>query len=317
MQKYGKTLNNGRFFPIFYNFAEKFNVSAMKYNAVDFKIRCDEALMQTCRELLADAAGEAGFESFEDTEEGLKGYVQTDLFHAVQLDEAIQSFPIEGVDISYEVSEVEDQDWNETWEEQGFDPIIIDERCIIYDARQQGDTPLCAHLAPLRIGIEARMAFGTGTHETTRMVVSRLLDLPLEGKRVLDCGCGTGILAIVAAKCGAREAIAYDIDEWSVKNTLHNAELNDVSCITALCGDSSVLSHVSGVFDVVLANINRNILLADMRHFAEVLATDGTLILSGFYEEDVALITTEAQKHGLHPVGTTTENNWACVAFKR
>ena len=175
----------------------------MKYYAVDFTIQCSDELLQTSRELLADSAGEAGFESFEDNEHGITGYIQTDLFHRESLQQAIDDFPIDGVNITYEVSQAEDRDWNSEWEEAGFDPIIVNGKCIIYDARQQGTTPLSSLLAPLRIAIAARMAFGTGTHETTRMVVSQLLDLEIEGKRVLDCGCGTGILAIAAAKLGA------------------------------------------------------------------------------------------------------------------
>ena len=289
----------------------------MKYYAVDFTIQCSDELLQTSRELLADSAGEAGFESFEDNEHGITGYIQTDLFHRESLQQAIDDFPIDGVNITYEVSQAEDRDWNSEWEEAGFDPIIVNGKCIIYDARQQGTTPLSSLLAPLRIAIAARMAFGTGTHETTRMVVSQLLDLEIEGKRVLDCGCGTGILAIAAAKLGAIHVVAYDIDEWSVENTRHNAELNGVeSKIEVLHGDSSVLSHVSGVFQLVVANINRNILLADMHAFCDVMAHGGTLILSGFYTEDTPLLEAEARKNGLTLVSQSSENNWACLVMK-
>lgn len=301
----------------FNNFAAKFNVKCMKYYAVEFFIACGSELQQTVRELLADEAATAGFESYEDTEKGLIGYVQVDLFNRPMLDDIIKRFPIHGVNISYDITEVQQQDWNETWENTGFDPIFIGDRCVIYDVRQQGDAPLSALLAPLRIGIEARMAFGTGTHETTRMVVSTLLDMPLEGLRVLDCGCGTGILGIVASKCGASEVVAYDIDEWSVENTHHNASINGVENIDVLQGDSSVLSHVSGVFDVVLANINRNILLADMPRFCEVLDSGGTLILSGFYEEDAALLIAKATAHDLALTETKYDHQWTCLKFKK
>ena len=290
----------------------------MKYYAVDFTIQCSEDLLQTSRELLADSAGEAGFESFEDTEHGIMGYVQTDLFDREGLDQAIADFPIDDVSITYEVSKAEDRDWNSEWEEAGFDPIIVNGKCIIYDARQQGTTPLSSLLAPLRIAIDARMAFGTGTHETTRMVVSELTKMDLTGRQVLDCGCGTGILAIVAAKLGASHVVAYDIDEWSVENTSHNAELNNVDgSIEVLHGDSSVLSHVSGVFQLVVANINRNILLADMHAFCDVMAHGGTLILSGFYTEDIPMMLEKASKLNLTLVSQSSENNWACLVFKR
>ena len=289
----------------------------MKYYAVDFHIQCSDDLLQTCRELLADSAGEVGFESFEDNEHGITGYVQTDKFDREGLQQAIDSFPIDGAQITFDVSEAEDRDWNSEWEEAGFDPIIVNGKCIIYDARQQGTTPLSSLLAPLRIAIDARMAFGTGTHETTRMVVSQLTSMEIDGWQVLDCGCGTGILAIVAAKLGAKHVVAYDIDEWSVENTRHNAELNHVEkSIEALHGDSSVLSHVSGVFRLVVANINRNVLLADMHAFCDVMAHGGTLILSGFYTEDTPILVEEAGKHNLTLISQSSENNWACLVFK-
>ena len=271
--------------------------------------------MQTCRDLLADVAAEAGFESFEETSDGLTGYVQVDLFDSPKLEESIREFPIEGVKISFETTEAESQDWNETWEQEGFDPIIIDGRCVIYDARKQGDQQLSCHIAPLRIAIEAKMAFGTGTHETTRMVVAKMLSIPMEGRRVLDCGCGTGILSIVAAKLGAKDIVAYDIDEWSVENTQHNAHLNGVDNITTLQGDSSVLSHVSGMFDFVLANINRNILLADLPSMCEVLVPGGSLIISGFYEEDTALLVEKAKELGLTLQSSSSSGNWKMLSF--
>jgi len=289
----------------------------MKYYAVNFKIACEESLLQTCRDLLADMAAEAGFESFEDSEDGLIGYVQTNLFHSRILDESIKSFPIGGVKIDFKVSEAENQDWNETWEQEGFDPIIIDGRCIIYDARKQRETQLSKHIAPLRIAIEAKLAFGTGTHETTRMIVAELLDLPIEGKRVLDCGCGTGILSIVSAKLGAKDVVAYDIDEWSVENTQHNASLNKVDNIMVLQGDSSVLSHVSGMFDIVLANINRNILLDDMKVFEELIKAYGLLIISGFYKEDIPALSNHAATFGLKLMSVEEQNDWACCIFTK
>lgn len=289
----------------------------MKYYAVEFIITCSSELRQTVRELLADEVASAGFESYEDTEKGIIGYVQVDMFDRPMLDDAISHFSIPDVTITYDITEAQQQDWNETWEKAGFDPIFIGDRCVIYDVRQQGNTPLSALLAPLRIGIEARMAFGTGTHETTRMVVSALLDIPLDQCRVLDCGCGTGILGIVAAKCGAKEVVAYDIDEWSVENARHNASINGVENIEVLQGDSSVLSHVSGIFNVVLANINRNILLADMSKFCEVLNTNGTLILSGFYEEDAAQLIAEAASHDLALTETRNDHQWVCLKFKK
>lgn len=287
----------------------------MKYYLADFKILPPEGVdLQTCRDVLADLAAGAGFESFEDQPEGMTGYVQTSLFDKESLDESIKYFPIQGTTIEYKVEEAEDKDWNEQWEEGGFDPITVGERCVIYDAKNSA-APQLTRPDELCVGIEAKLAFGTGTHETTRMIVSMLLDMDLEGKSVLDCGCGTGILGIVASKCGAKHVTAYDIDEWSVNNTRHNAQLNGVDNLEVLEGDASVLSHVSGLFDVVLANINRGILLQDMPHFIDMTHKNSTLILSGFYSSDAPLLIERASELGLRETLRKTNGDWCCLKF--
>jgi ribosomal protein L11 methyltransferase len=165
--------------------------------------------------------------------------------------------------------------------------------------------------------IDAKLAFGTGNHETTRMIVKTMFETEIKGNSVLDCGCGTGILSIVAAKLGAAHVTGYDIDEWSVRNTEHNAELNGVSDdVEVLHGDAHVLTHISGMFNIIIANINRNILLNDMPYFKEVMAADGTLILSGFYEDDVPLLVEKASTLGLLYEGKKTENGWAMIVLK-
>ena len=255
----------------------------MKYLVAKFKIATSEDLLQVCKDLLSDSAAEAGFESFEETQEGLEAYVQKELFDKDALDASIADFPIEGTDISYTIEDAEDKDWNEEWEEQGFDPICVDDQVLIYDAKHPELHPTTSP-DHIEIGIEAKLAFGTGNHETTRMIVSTLLNMNLYKMRVLDCGCGTGILGLVASKLGASEVVGYDIDEWSVENAKHNAVLNGVTNMEVLFGNSQVINHISGVFDLVLANINRNILLDDMRAFRSVMNIGGTLVLSGFYE---------------------------------
>lgn len=280
-----------------------------------FNISCEADKLDIAADLLADAAGACGFEAFTGAPDALTGYVQTDQFDKDALDGVIEEFPIEGVTITYEVVNAPNEDWNKEWEESGFEPINIDDECIIYDAKH-GCEADHAHADCLKIGIEARQAFGTGTHETTQMIVSQLLNTDLQGKQVLDCGCGTGILGIVAAKLGAEHIVAYDIDEWSVENTRHNAQLNGVEeKIEVLHGNSTVINHISGLFDIVLANINRNILLADMEMFCKVMHSGTTLIISGFYTEDTPHLIEEAEKHGLHVAGRKTRNNWACIAF--
>lgn len=281
----------------------------MKYYEAIFTITPDS---EPARDIVSALAGEAGFESFDNEVDGLKGYVQVDLFDKEKLNTSLNGFPIDGVHVDYKISEVNDEDWNATWEQEGFEPIKIADKCVIYDAKDADKINSDDSLPKMKIGIDARQAFGTGTHETTQMMVGTLLELDLKGKHVLDCGCGTGILGIVAAKCGASEVVGYDIDDWSVRNALHNAELNGVK-MEVFEGDKGVLSHVSGLFDVVLANINRNILLADMPAFRDVMGSDSLLIISGFYEEDIPVLLDKAKELGLKEVSRKTNGDWACV----
>ncbi len=257
-------------------------------------------------------AGEAGFETFEETETGLKGYVQQSLFDVSVLKTALEDFPFEDTTISYDIREAEDRDWNEQWEQEGFEPIVISDNLIIHDGRHLPDsTP------DIAIEIDAKLAFGTGTHETTRMICSTLLELQPKG-RVLDCGTGTGILSICALKLGAQEAIGYDIDEWSVDNARHNAVINQVdNRFTSLLGDASILNKVEGTFDLVMANINRNILLNDMPQFVSKMNADATLILSGFYTDDCQTLIEKAQTLGLTLQQQKEDQQWACLVLTR
>lgn len=284
----------------------------MKYKIADFKIACTPELTQIAKDLLPDLMGEVGFESFEDTPDGLKGYIPADLMDTNSLKQVLETFPLEGVNITYTLSDTEDKNWNEAWENTGFAPINIDNQVLVYDARA-GKKPAVNSL--INIGIEAKQAFGTGTHETTRMMIGAMLQLSLKGKRVLDCGCGTGILGIAALKLGAEAVVGFDIDEWSVENTQHNAAINEVDNIEVFHGDAHVLSHVSGVFDVVLANINRNILLNDMPTYLEIMNAGSVLIISGFYEEDVKLLDEKANSLGLVKTSQKTDNHWCCLTF--
>lgn len=289
----------------------------MKYYAIKFNIQTSNELMQIAKDLLTDCSAEAGCESFEETDNGIIAYAQQEVWDKEEMDSQIESFPLDNTKITYTIEEAEDKDWNQCWEDEGFDPITVDNKIVIYDAKHTTLDELCSFTdkAPIAIAIDAKLAFGTGTHQTTRMIVSTLLHSDIEGKRVLDCGCGTGILGITASKLGAQEVVGYDIDEWSVENTRHNAEINKVENMDVLHGDSTVLNHISGVFDIVLANINRNILLQDMHQFRDVMAGNSKLILSGFYEEDVPLLLEKAKELGLEEYGRKTDNNWCCLAL--
>ena len=289
----------------------------MKYLVATFNIEAEADLLEASRDLLADGAAQAGFESFEETEQGMDAYVQKELFDREALDAYIADFPISDAHITYSIQDAEDKDWNQEWEEQGFEPIYVADQVVIYDAKHPELYPDTSDRPDIiEIGIEAKLAFGTGNHETTRMIISQLLQMPIKTKRVLDCGTGTGILGLTASKLGAKEVVGYDIDEWSVENAKHNAVLNGVDNMEVLFGNSSVLNHISGVFDVVMANINRNILLNDMRLFRSVMNTDATLILSGFYEEDVPVLLEKANELGLHETARHTDNNWTCLVLK-
>ena len=291
----------------------------MKYFEVDFHISSPEELMQDSRDILSALLGEAGFETFEETVDGLKGYVQQTMFSQQNLDTSLMAFPFENVTINYEIREAEDKDWNEQWEQEGFEPIVVinNKTIIVHDGRHlPTDTSL--YQSPVtEIEIDAHLAFGTGTHETTQMILETLLEQRLEGCRVLDCGCGTGILGIAALKLGARESVGYDIDEWSVENARHNAVINrvDEHFISHL-GDATVLDSIPEKFDFVLANINRNILLADMEAFRRKMMTGATLVLSGFYHTDVPSLVEKAQLLGFTMAYEKQKSDWACLVFR-
>ena len=293
----------------------------MKYFEVDFVIQTLPGMLQDARDIVSAFAGEAGFETFTDTENGLKGYVQQAVLDEPLLRQLLDELPMQDTTVSYTIAEAEDRDWNEQWEQEGFEPIVVDceNGCtvIVHDGRhlpQQLSEPADNVLT---IEIDAHLAFGTGTHETTRMMIASLMKLPLRNKRVLDCGCGTGILGIAALKGGAEACTGYDIDEWSADNARHNAVINCVdNRFTSLLGDASILSDLDEQFDIVLANINRNILLADLPAFRSKMNPGATLLLSGFYEGDIAMLSSAAQAQGLTLLQQTVDNEWACLMFQ-
>lgn len=280
----------------------------MKYLEFSFHTTpCTEVVNDVLSAVLADA----GFESFVEQPDGLLAYIQQNLYDEASVEAAISEFPIPDTAIEYSFVEAEDKDWNEEWEKNFFQPIVIGNLCVIHSTFHH-DVPE----AEYDIAINPQMAFGTGHHETTSLVIGEILDSNMEGKKVLDMGCGTSILAILARMKGAASCTAIDIDDWCVRNSIENIELNGVDEIEVCLGDASILAD-KGPFDMVIANINRNILLADMQHYVARMNEGATLLMSGFYVDDIPLIKAEAERLGLTFNGCKEKNRWVVTSFKR
>lgn len=280
----------------------------MKYIEVKFNTIPDTEVV---KDVLSAVIGEIGFESFVYGDNGMTAYIQQKLFDENRLEQAISNFPIENVQIGYAVKEAEDKNWNKVWEENFFTPIVVGDRCVIHSTFHK-DVPE----AQYDIIINPQMAFGTGHHETTSLILEELLDAELEGKSVLDMGCGTSILAILASMRGAGKLLAVDIDNWCVENSKDNFRLNNINNIEVVEGDASILSD-KGPFDVVIANINRNILTADMHSYVERMNPGAIIYMSGFYIDDIPVIRKEAEKNGLFFVHHNEKNRWADVMFRK
>ena len=320
----------------------------MKY----YEVKC---VLQPFSEMAADVLSaelaEIGFESFSQTEDCLLAYIQQSEWDEARMQEVVQGFPLPDVNISYVRAEAPDEDWNQVWEEEGFQPIIIPtassvpskggengEACIVVHDVKHTDVPP----AKYDILITPRLAFGTGSHQTTRLILRTLASLDLKGKHVIDAGTGTGILAIMAIKRGAASVFAYDIDEWSVENTKDNLLLNHIAsliplskggvnlseaspftpplegmgeAVVVVCGDSSVLEGQPQA-DLLIANINRNILLQDLPRFAKAIKPKGKMILSGFYLSDVPVLKEAASRLGFSLKEQENEEEWAMLLFE-
>ena len=278
----------------------------MKYIEVSFTV---SPLSETANDIIAALAMEQGFESFVESPDGTTGYVPAHLYDEEALQAILADFPMEDITITFTAEEMEDKDWNEEWEKNFFQPIVIGDRCCIHSTFHK-DTPQTEY----EILINPQMAFGTGHHETTSSIICELLDADLEGKSVLDMGCGTSILAILASMRGANTVTAIDIDDWCVNNSRDNIELNGIHNIKVELGDASLLEGREP-FDVIIANINRNILLADMDRYAACMQKGSELFMSGFYVQDIPAIREKAESLGMTFVHHREKNNWAAVKF--
>lgn len=271
------------------------------YIGYDFKIEP----LQPGAEILIAELGDVGFESFVESEEGVTAYIQKDDWNAFILDD-IDILKSKEFTITYEFSEIEQTNWNEEWE-KNFNPIIVDELVSVRAPFHEKPN------TKFDLIIEPKMSFGTGHHETTHMMIQHVLKNDFKNKTVLDMGCGTGVLAILAEKVGATKLDAIDIDNWCYLNSIENVERNHCKHISVYEGDVALLEGKN--FDAIIANINRNILLADIGAYAKCLNPNGMLFLSGFYKEDIPLIEAECNKHMLNLNEIKERGQWVSLKF--
>lgn len=282
----------------------------MNYLSVRFSL---DSYNEENAEILVALTEEMGFESYEYADEFLTAYIKEDLFNEDELNEILPSK--EGgfsFNVSYTFEKVKNENWNKIWE-SNFQPIVIDDLCTVKASFHEG-LPETKYT----ITIDPKMAFGTGHHQTTSLMMRALLKEDLTGRSVLDMGCGTGILAILAAlKGGATRIVAIDIDPTATESAIENYNANRVGDeIEILTGDASLLASLEK-FDLILANINRNIILDDIQKYSNVMKSQGVLQLSGFFAEDVDLIEVGAKAAGFEKVSVTIENRWAQVKMKK
>jgi ribosomal protein L11 methyltransferase len=276
-------------------------MSNIIYIGYEFKV----TPVQPGVEILIAELGYAGFESFVETEEGVTAYIQKEAWHESILDD-VQILSSEEFKIDFTFNDIEQTNWNEEWE-KNFNPILVDNVCSVRAPFHEKPN------TPYDIIIEPKMSFGTGHHETTHMMIQHILKNDFTNKSVLDMGCGTGVLAILAEKKGANPIDAVDYDNWCYLNSLENVERNNCKHITVIEGDASVLTDKK--YDVIIANINRNILLNDMGTYVSCLNKGGLLFLSGFYKDDMPVIQEACEKHMLKFEEKLERNHWVALKF--
>jgi ribosomal protein L11 methyltransferase len=260
-------------------------------------------------EILMAEIAEAGFDTFMETEKGFEAYVELEKFDKEQLQYIKDRYSDQTPLIFYQ-DRIQKQNWNEEWE-KSYQPIIVDDKCLIRAEFHKIDK-----VYPYVITITPKMSFGTGHHQTTYLMVKAQIDIDHENKRVMDAGCGTAILSIMASKRGAKEVVAFDIDEWSVINGKENIEVNNCNNISLQQGKLSEV-NITGTFDIVLANINKNVLLDEIKLYQEYLVPGGLLLLSGFYTHDIADLLKEGSTYNLKEVSRDERETWASLLLKK
>lgn len=280
------------------------------YIQVDFQFSpVNELEVDILDSLLCDE----DFESFVPNDNGVSAYIKKDLYDESKITNSLSGYPFSS-SITWSVQTIVGKDWNEEWEKNFFKPMVIDDKCVIHSSFHI-DYPKLKY----DVVIDPKMAFGTGHHSTTNLIVTELLSLDLNGKRILDMGTGTGILSIISIMHGAKEAVGIEIDEAAYVNALENISLNHVSDkVNILKGDASLLTGYDNYsFDLVLANINRNVIIGDIDKYARMLKGGGLMLLSGFYMEEVAMVANEACKYELTPIGANEDKNWALLILEK
>lgn len=276
------------------------------YTQVTFTVTPPE---EVATDVLAAMLAEIGFESFVPDEQGMTAYVPHNSYDAQQLAQTVECFPLEGYAIEYTTEKIEGEDWNAEWEKNYFQPIVVDDQCVIHSTFHT-DIPQARY----DILIDPKMAFGTGHHQTTCHMLRAILATDMHGKKVLDMGCGTALLAILARKHGATDVVGIDIDEFAYENALENIRLNDTTDIEIRLGGTDAIKE-GEEFDYILANINRNILLADMGNYATHMHSGSVIFMSGFYVEDMEILREEAARHGLRYECYAEDNRWTMMKF--
>jgi ribosomal protein L11 methyltransferase len=276
----------------------------MNYTEID----CTLSFPEISREIMIAFLADMGCDSFEETETGVKAYIPKDYFCKEQLDGVKEQCTELGFDCSCEITERKQENWNAVWE-SNYESVVIDGQCYIRAPFHPAKPEM-----KYEIAIEPKMSFGTAHHETTALMISYLLTEDCEGKAVLDMGSGTGILSLLAAMRGAKRVLAIDNDIWAYENGKENAARNNIHTIETLCGNADSIKNAP--YDIVLANINRNILLQDMEKYVQAMQAGGILLLSGFYQEpDLPILIEEAAKYGVTFHSSKTKNNWAAARF--
>ncbi len=276
----------------------------MIYTQISFTLNPDS---EENREILIAMLAELPFESFDESETKVMGYIPGESVDLDEINAITSSLPFF---VETESGQIPDQNWNEIWEKNYFKPLLIGGRCLVRAPFHTEFEP-----AEFELVIEPKMAFGTGNHETTTLIAEQILDMDLNGKTVLDMGCGTGILGMLASLKEAKSITAIDIDTWSFESTVENARLNNIENIEAQLGDASLLGNEK--YEVIFANIQRNVILADLPIYEKVLLPGGRIHLSGFYKQDMPAVKEKAESLGLTEIGFQERNNWVVYSFEK